>query len=108
MELELLEKKELQLLSRVEVTFRIKHPNESTPKRNDVREELASKLNVKKSNVIIDNMKADFGRAETVGFAKIYKTEDEAKSKERKHILVRNKIVTSESKKGEEKKEKAK
>ena len=105
MEIELLEKKEQPLLARIDVSFRIKHPNESTPKRSDVREELAGQLNVKKGNVIIDNMKADFGKSETMGYAKIYKSEKEAKSLERKHILVRNKLISGKSKKEESKPE---
>jgi ribosomal protein S24E len=33
MEIELMEKKDHPLLSRIEVTFKVKHPNETTPKR---------------------------------------------------------------------------
>jgi ribosomal protein S24E len=92
MEIELLEKKDQELLSRVDISFRIKHPNESTPKREEVRDELASQMNVKKGRIIIDHMEADFGKAETSGFAKIYKTEEDAKKIDRDHILVRNKL----------------
>ena len=111
MEIELIDKKDQPLLSRMDVTFRITHPHEHTPKRGDVREELASQLNVKKVNVIIDNMKAVFGKSETVGFAKIYKSDKEAKAIERNHILIRNKLMTAKAdkEKGEDKKpEKAK
>jgi small subunit ribosomal protein S24e len=106
MELELIEKKEMPLLARTDITFRIKHPNERTPKRNDVRDELASQMNVKKVCIIIDNMKAVFGKSETKGFAKIYSSEKDAIAIERNHILARNKIVTAEAKKSEGKKEK--
>jgi small subunit ribosomal protein S24e len=106
MEIELIEKKDQPLLSRLDVTFRITHPNERTPRRSDVREELASQLNVKKGNVIVDNMKAVFGKSETMGFAKIYKSEKEAKAIEREHILIRNKLISGKASKGEEKKEK--
>ena len=105
MELELTEKKEMPLLARTDITFRIKHPNERTPKRSDVREELASQMNVKKGSIVIDNMKAVFGKSETNGLAKIYKSEKDAKTIERDHILVRNKIVTAEAKSSEGKKE---
>ncbi|MCK5560561.1 MAG: 30S ribosomal protein S24e [Thermoplasmata archaeon] len=107
MEIELLEKKDQPLLSRLDVTFRITHPNERTPRRSDVREELASQLSVNKGNVIIDNMKAVFGKSETMGFAKIYQSEKEAKEIEREHILVRNKLISGKSEKGAEKKDKA-
>ena len=101
MEIEVMEKKDHPLLSRLEVSFRVKHPNESTPKRSEIRESIAGQLNVKKGCVVIDNMKAVFGKAETIGYAKVYKTEDDAKSIERDHILIRNSLITKVSKKGE-------
>ena len=103
MEIEIIEKKESPLLSRIEVSFRIKHPKESTPKRNEIRDELATQINVKKNCVVIDNMKPVFGKAETIGFAKIYSSDKEAKELERTHILKRNKFEIGESKKGDEK-----
>ena len=106
MEIELLEKKDHPLLSRVEITFKIKHPNESTPKRGEIREVLAEQMNVKKGCVIIDNMKAEFGRTETIGFAKIYSSDKDAKEYEREHILVRNKLTSAKKEKTEPKKEK--
>lgn len=106
MEIELLEKKEQPLLARIEVSFRITHPKEPTPKRDAVREGLAEQMKVKKSCVIVDNMKADFGKSETIGFAKIYKTDKEAKAIERKHILIRNKLEMEESNKSEDKEKK--
>lgn len=105
MEIELIEKKDQPLLSRIEVRFKIKHPNESTPKRDEIRGVLAEQLTVKKGTIIIDSMKSDFGRSETIGFAKLYQSEDKAKAIERKHILVRNKLITKESKKKTAKKE---
>jgi ribosomal protein S24E len=101
MEIEFVDKKEQPLLSRVDITFRITHPHEQTPKRSEVREELASQLNVKKSTVIIDHMNAEFGKSETKGFAKVYKSEKEAKEIERDYILVRNKLISA--KEGKEK-----
>jgi len=106
MEVELLNKKDQPLLSRIDVTFKITHPNERTPKRDDVREQIAEQLNAKKGSIIIDNMKAVFGKSETIGFAKVYKSEKEAKSTERKHILIRNKLITPTEKTEEKKKEK--
>jgi ribosomal protein S24E len=63
-------------------------------------------MNVKKVCIVIDNMKAVFGKPETEGLAKIYTSEKDAIAIERDHILVRNKIVTGEAKKKESKKEK--
>jgi small subunit ribosomal protein S24e len=47
-------------------------------------------------------MDSEFGKMETVGYAKIYKTKDAAMKYEREHVLVRNKLkekVTVEKKK---------
>jgi ribosomal protein S24E len=105
MELEVIERKDSPLLSRVEVSFRVTHPKESTPKRSDVREELAIKMNVKKNCVVVDNMKAVFGKSETIGFAKIYASDKIAKDIERKHILIRNKLESGGPQKEKPKKE---
>ena len=108
MEIEMLDKKDQPLFSRVDITFKVIHPKERTPKRDVIREELATQLNVTKSSVIIDNMKAVFGKTETIGFAKIYKSETEAKTYEREHILIRNKLKSAKPGTGKEKKEEKK
>ncbi len=108
MEIELLEKKDQPLLLRIDITFKITHPNERTPKRAEVREELANQMNLKKSSIIIDNMKAVFGKPETLGYAKVYKSDKDAKEMERKHILIRNKLLAAKADKGEAKKKEEK
>ncbi len=92
MEVEVVSKEENQLLDRVEVTFKAVHANEGTPQREVVREKLASLLKVGKERVIVDSMKSEFGRMETIGYAKVYKTKEAAMKYEREHILVRNKL----------------
>jgi small subunit ribosomal protein S24e len=37
-------------------------------------------------------MQSEFGKMETFGYAKVYKTKDAAMKYEREHILVRNKL----------------
>jgi ribosomal protein S24E len=49
-------------------------------------------------------MKAVFGKPETICFAKVYKSDADAKAIERKHILVRNKLATAEPKEKKEEK----
>ncbi len=104
MEIEVLEKKDHALLSRIEVSFKVKHPNESTPKRNEVRAGLAERMDVKNGCIVIDNMKAVFGRSETIGLAKIYKSDENAKAIEHKHILMRNNLISAEREKSKPKK----
>lgn len=92
MEIEIVEKKENKLLERIEVTFKASHADEGTPQREAVREKLSSLLKAPKERVIVDSMDSEFGRMETVGYAKVYATKDAAMKYEREHILVRNKL----------------
>lgn len=92
MEIEIVSKKENELLDRLEVTFKASHPKEGTPQREAVREKLSSMLKAPKERVIVDAMDSEFGKMETVGYAKVYKTKDAAMKYEREHVLVRNKL----------------
>ncbi len=101
MQLEVLAKKENPLLKRVEVTFKAVHKAEPTPTRDALRAFLAKELNATKDIVVIDTQASSFGRYETLGYAKVYKSKDEALAVERKHILVRNKLIEPEVKEKE-------
>lgn len=98
LELEILTKKDNMLLDRIEIQFKISHKNEKTPARDEVREKIAAEINVGKENVIIDFMKSRYGKEETTGYAKIYKTVESAKGSESEHVLVRNKLITAKKK----------
>ena len=99
MQLEVLQRKENPLLKRVEVTFKAIHKAEPTPTRDALRAFLAKELKATKDIVVIDFQASTFGRYETVGEAKVYKSKEEALAVERKHILVRNKLIEPEVKK---------
>src|SRR3989449_8755720 len=101
MQLEVLQRKENPLLKRVEVTFKATHKAEPTPTRDALRAFLAKELKATKDIVVIDYQASTFGRYETVGEAKVYKTKEEALAGERKHILVRNKLIEPEVKEKE-------
>lgn len=105
MQIEILEKKENKLLGRGEVNFKTIHEKEPTPKREIIREKLASLLNTKKENVVIDHLRTEYGKNSTFGYAKIYKSVEDAKKLESEHILIRNKLI---EKKPEAKTEKKK
>jgi len=99
MQLEVLNRKENPLLKRIEVTFKATHKAEPTPTRDALRAFLAKELKATKDIVVIDYQASTFGRYETVGEAKVYKTKEEALAVERKHILIRNKLIEPEVKK---------
>src|SRR5437016_14442967 len=99
MQLEVLKKTDNPLLKRVEVTFKAIHKAEPTPTRDALRAFLAKELNATKDIVVIDSQASTFGRYETLGEAKVYKSKEQALAVERKHILVRNKLIEPEVKK---------
>ncbi len=92
MEIEIIAKKENELLDRTEVKFKAVHPKEGTPQREAVREKLAAIMKATKERVIVDAMDSEFGKTETVGYAKVYKNKDSAMKYEREPTLVRNKL----------------
>ncbi len=92
MEIEIISKKENELLDRIEVRFKAVHAKEGTPQREAVREKIAAALKAAKERVIVDSMDSEFGKMETTGYAKVYKTKDAAMKYEREHVLVRNKL----------------
>ena len=107
MEIEIQSKTNNPLLKRTEVHFMIHHDGGKTPKRELIRSELAEKLNVKKENIMINFMKSSFGSADTVGYAKVYKSVKDSGAYEKKHVLKRNNALAGEKKSAKEEPEKA-
>ena len=99
MEIEFLETKQNVLLDRTEIKFKATHPGEPTVSRDAIREKIAALAHSTKEKVILDNMKSEFGLGQTKGYAKVYKSVETAKQHERKHVLVRNKLIEKEVKK---------
>jgi small subunit ribosomal protein S24e len=92
MEVEVVSKKENVLLDRTEIKFKAVHPKEGTPQREAVRDKISALMKAPKERVIVDAMDSEFGKTETVGYAKVYKTKEAAMKYEREEILVRNKL----------------
>ncbi len=89
MDIQVIEAKNNAVLNRREVVFKVIH-DESTPSRKSVVERLAATLNSKVGLVYVDSLKTEFGKRETIGYAKIYETAERAKQVERAHIIERN------------------
>lgn len=89
MDIQVIESKNNAVLNRREVVFKVIH-DESTPSRKSVVERLAATLNSKVGLVYVDSLKTEFGKRETIGYAKIYETAERAKQVERAHIIERN------------------
>ncbi len=89
MDIQVIEEKKNTILNRRELVFKVIH-EEATPSRKSVVERLAATQNSKVGLVYVDNLKTEFGKRETIGYAKIYETADRAKEIERAHIITRN------------------
>jgi small subunit ribosomal protein S24e len=90
LDLKIVEERKNPLLKRTEYRFEMSHPTAATPKRDEVRQELASQLKVPKDRVIIERMHAKFGTPMSIGEAAAYTSKDAALATEREHILIRN------------------
>ena len=98
MELEIVGKRENPLLKRTEVRFRVSHPAEASPQRAVLRDQLAKALHATRDIVVVDFARSEFGRSTSRGYAKVYKSKEDALKVERKHILVRNGLLAAEVK----------
>jgi small subunit ribosomal protein S24e len=100
LDIKIIEEKNNPLLNRREVVFKVDHES-ATPSRKSIVDRIAATMNSKEGLVIIDNLKTEFGKRETIGYAKIYETEERAKQVERPHITERNTFVAPEEAKKE-------
>ncbi|VVB69435.1 30S ribosomal protein S24e [uncultured archaeon] len=104
MDIQVIEENSNPMLNRREVIFKVIH-DEATPTRKSVVERLAATMNSKPGLVFVDSLRTEFGKRETIGYAKIYETAERAKQVERPHIVERNTFVKAEEKAEEAKPE---
>jgi len=95
MKIEITKTEDNLLLKRKEVFFRLKHDEKSetkgaSPSRAQAREVLIKKLRCKPNLLVIDKMQTEFGKRETVGYAKVYENEERLKEIEQEYIIRRN------------------
>ncbi len=95
MDIKVLSEKNNPVLNRREIDFKVIH-DEATPSRKSIVERLAATQNSKVGLVFVDGLKTEFGKRETIGYAKIYETEERAKQIERAHIIERNTFTKPE------------
>jgi small subunit ribosomal protein S24e len=100
LDIQVIVEKNNPLLNRREIIFKVLH-DEATPSRKSVVDRLAATMNSKEGLVIVDSLKTDFGKRETIGYAKIYETSERAKEIERSHIMERNTFTKAEEAKPE-------
>ena len=95
MDIQVITEKNNPILKRREIAFKVIH-DEATPSRKSVVEKLAATQNSKVGLVFVDSLRTEFGKRETIGYAKIYETAERAKQIERPHIIERNTFTKPE------------
>ena len=103
MKLELLEKKEMPLLSRTRMQFSLEF-DKATPKREDIRKEVAKKAGADETLTIIRHIYTRFGKRNAKVIANVYSNEEAMKRIEEKSMIKKH---TKEEPKPEQKPEAA-
>lgn len=88
------------LLKRRELEGKLGY-EDKTPKRMDVRKELAKKLNVKEELVVVKRVKPDYGTQSAHMEFYVYDDEKAMKDIEHEYMMVRNGAAKKEEKKEE-------
>jgi len=89
MKVEITEKVENPLLKRTEIKFKVDHSGSPTPKRLDVRAQLASQLGVPEERIVIDKLASMHGRQMASGIARVYASREVLEGLEPKYLLKR-------------------
>jgi len=97
LDIQVISEKKNPLFNRREVTFRVFH-EEATPSRKSIVEKIAATMNSNQGLIVVDSLKTEFGKRETIGYAKIYETAERVKEVEREHIVERNTFGEKEAK----------
>ena len=102
MDIKVIEDRNNPMLERREVIFKIEHDG-PTPSRKSVVDNIVATMNSKQGLVVVDRMKTEFGKRETVGYAKIYKSKERVIEVERPYVIERNAIAAPALEKAPEK-----
>lgn len=89
MKVTVVKKDENPLLKRSEVRFEVDHEGGPTPKRLDVRKELAGQLGVPEDMVVIEKFATMYGRQVASGIARAYDSKERLEELEPKYLLER-------------------
>lgn len=98
MEVEILTKNENKLLHRNEITAKISHINEPTPKRLETRDKLAASVNSDADRTVIVKIDGEYGKSVSKVEFRVYDTPDQMKAVEFPYILKRNGFLEEEAK----------
>jgi ribosomal protein S24E len=89
MRFEIVEKTENPLLKRIELKFKLFHEKAPTPRRVEVKSQIASALKVPEEFVIIEKLASLHGKQEASGIARVYDSKKQLEALEPRHLLMR-------------------
>ena len=62
-----------QLLQRKRIAFEIPHENKPTPKKEDIKKQIASELNIDESLIVMKHVYTDYGEHKSKAIVNVYK-----------------------------------
>jgi len=77
-----------ELLARREVAFTLQYEG-ATPSRMQIIGKLCALLNTKENQIVVGNLKTEYGKMEVRGTSRIYDSEEERNRVERPHLMAR-------------------
>lgn len=89
MKVEIIERVENPLLQRAEIKFKVDHAGGPTPKRLDVRAQLAAQLGIAEELIVIEKLASLYGKQASSGIARAYSSKDRLEELEPKYLLKR-------------------
>jgi small subunit ribosomal protein S24e len=89
MKIEIVKRSENPLLQRADVRFKVDHAGQATPKRLDVRAQLATQLGVPEELIVIEKLASTYGRQVASGIARVYNSKERLEQLEPKYLLER-------------------
>ncbi len=98
MNIKIEENRENKLLKRKEIRYHVEFDNSQTPTRDVVRELISRNTNSNKELVVVDYNRQLTGLHKLEGYAKVYKTKEDAMLYEPDYELFRNKLKVKEEK----------
>ncbi|MEN6610389.1 MAG: 30S ribosomal protein S24e [Methanoregulaceae archaeon] len=88
MDVQITSDKRNELLARREVEFTLRFEG-ATPSRMQIIGKLCALLNTKENQIVVGNLKTEFGKTEVRGSARIYDSEEARNRVERPHLMAR-------------------
>jgi len=89
MQIEVKKERDTPLLSRKRVTITAEYEG-ATPSRNDLRKEIAKKINAKENLVVLKHIYTRFGSQKAKIIAHVYNNEEDLKKLENDSLLVKH------------------